>query len=516
MIVNTMPREDVRKRRRQTWRRVSNQPWRYWKAYALGGLIPLLSYAAVAGNLNLASVATASLSCEPPTSLRNQSKRFHESESRDVHSGSLRTGTRRQLQVRTWWEAARLVGGETKFQSALFLRRAERRKLRALKSEAVARRWHDRGLSAALRRSVEVTATAEGLAVSASDGSSDRATLFAWAVAEAITRTADGRSSTPERRFVVTSLTEAAPTRGLGVAGAFGISVVSILTAFASAWFSERYATRFKSVVEVEETLHAVVTAEFPARVRNDRRCVRRHEHETKKLVDHLVQVSEDCDLRSVCITSTERGEGRTQLVYRVAQELSRRRYRVIVVDADVSHPALHDHFNTAIEFGFTELVAHAAGSDGERWELTRRALTRTAMPNVRLICAGGISFLQPKYLTRNQLRPFFLELRRQADFVLCDTPALSDHPASIACARSTEATLLVVEPGTTNRMRAVWARTRLLEAKAQLEGIVINHTRRRLWWHGDERPPAAKPTRAATRHRRTAAVPGRKEAERA
>ena len=73
--------------------------------------------------------------------------------------------------------------------------------------------------------------------------------------------------------------------------------------------------------------------------------------------------------------------------------------------------------------------------------------------------------------------------MRRNADFVIFDTPAVCSQSTALACTASVDGCLFVVEAGRTTRVDARRAREQLKTDRASVIGVLLNHKDRPAFW---------------------------------
>ena len=271
---------------------------------------------------------------------------------------------------------------------------------------------------------------------------------------------------------------------------------VALCLATFLAWVFEAFDPRLSSKDDVERTLGWSVLAEIPydkcvaVTGQDPGRSAPESRTPYEHVADRVVRMSEEYELRSFAITSTREGEGKTSVAIHLAAVLSRRGYRVILVDTCFNNPTIHRHFGLGDENGLSDLLA-AIDIDREcpgsgfalHEERFSRALLSTDLNGLQLISAGNSPTVSPKYSEKESFQPFVHQMRRNADFVIFDTPAVSSQSTVLSCTTSVDGCLFVVEAGRTTRADARGAREQLKTDRASVVGVLFNHTDRRTSW---------------------------------
>jgi capsular exopolysaccharide synthesis family protein len=149
--------------------------------------------------------------------------------------------------------------------------------------------------------------------------------------------------------------------------------------------------------------------------------------------------------LRSVLITSPQKGEGKSvtaaNLALTMAQELQR---RVVIVDADLRKPSLQQMFGLPASPGLTEFLTGAA-------ELTD-VMKSLADHHLTVIPGGTIPMNPAELLGSTAMRRMLDHLRTRFDRVILDTPPVLPLADVAVLAPMVDGVLLVVRAGFTTR----------------------------------------------------------------
>ncbi len=169
--------------------------------------------------------------------------------------------------------------------------------------------------------------------------------------------------------------------------------------------------------------------------------------------------------MHSATVLSARQGEGKTTVAANLAATVAEMGMAVIVVDADVRRPTLHDVFGLVNGQGLTSIVVD---------EVDPATLLRPApgAAGLQVITAGPP--LPAQYDEASLYRDQLPRLTSLADIVIVAGPALDDDLDADLVAKVTDGVMLVVpaRPGT--RKRAEAAVHRLTSAGAQVLGIVL------------------------------------------
>ncbi len=119
----------------------------------------------------------------------------------------------------------------------------------------------------------------------------------------------------------------------------------------------------------------------------------------------------------TLLVTSAEPGEGKTLTAANLATSLARLKQRVLLIDADMRQPRLHEVFDENLEPGLTDVMRGTSPSS---------AFRRTKVPGMWLLPAGSASRNPADLLGSETFSKFIDTLRTQFDWVADRFPARS------------------------------------------------------------------------------------------
>jgi capsular exopolysaccharide synthesis family protein len=191
-----------------------------------------------------------------------------------------------------------------------------------------------------------------------------------------------------------------------------------------------------------------------------------------RRLQTNLLTPYREQSPRTLMVTSTEPGEGKSTVVANLAQVLAQSGRKVLVVDSNLRDPTLHQLFDVSSSVGLSNVVKEGVRSAA--------AVQATNIPGLYVLASGPLPGNPTDLLTSPQMPELITELGGQYDAVLWDTPALGPVIDAATIAPSVEGTLLVVQRAMVRRedLQAVLDQLRL--SRANLVGVVVNRTKDR------------------------------------
>jgi succinoglycan biosynthesis transport protein ExoP len=172
--------------------------------------------------------------------------------------------------------------------------------------------------------------------------------------------------------------------------------------------------------------------------------------------------------LRSVVVTSAGPGEGKSILAANLAISLAQAGQRVLLVDADMRRPRVHEIFDVTQEPGLSNvLTANAKLSE---------TIRRTSTPGLWLLSAGHIPPNPAELLGSRRYIDLIASLDDHFDWAIVDTPPVLAVADSTIVANEASGIVFVVGADKTSRHAARTAIEQLDAAKGHLVGAVLNN----------------------------------------
>jgi polysaccharide biosynthesis transport protein len=193
----------------------------------------------------------------------------------------------------------------------------------------------------------------------------------------------------------------------------------------------------------------------------------------------NLVVSPELAATRTLLVTSSEPGEGKTMAAANLAVSLARLKQRVLLIDADLRSPRLHQVFGVEQRPGLGDVLAHRG---------TSSAFRKTKVAGLWLMPSGNVSQNPTDLLGSERFGTLIEYLRGQFDWVILDSPPVLAVTDPCLIARAVSGVLFVVGSGQTARDVATAAVDRLDAVGAHLVGVMLN--RAVLPSHGDSYLP--------------------------
>lgn len=181
---------------------------------------------------------------------------------------------------------------------------------------------------------------------------------------------------------------------------------------------------------------------------------------------------------RVLVVTSVDMMEGKTTILTNLGVVAAERRQRVLLIDADLRRPRLHDIFKIPNERGLTDILlrSHAPGAADN---LPIEAFVRpTATFGLSILPSGPVDAASTTLLHSSDLHALLQRCRKDFDLVLIDTPPLMLYADGRILGRLSDGVVMVVRANTRSHDEVKTACERLRQDQIPVLGSILNDWR--------------------------------------
>jgi succinoglycan biosynthesis transport protein ExoP len=172
--------------------------------------------------------------------------------------------------------------------------------------------------------------------------------------------------------------------------------------------------------------------------------------------------------LRSIVVTSVASSEGKTITSANLAVVLAQLNKRVLLIDADLHRPRVHEVFGISNRVGLVSLLAENADPES--------VAVPSAVPGLFVIPSGPNSPNPSGLLASETMKRFLERSATEFDYIVIDSPPVGPVADAMIIGNHADGVVLCVRGGVTPRERVVQVRDRLLRSNVRILGVVLNN----------------------------------------
>jgi len=172
--------------------------------------------------------------------------------------------------------------------------------------------------------------------------------------------------------------------------------------------------------------------------------------------------------VKTIVVTSSVLGEGKTSTSINTAVVLAQKGVRVLLVDADLRRPSVHKHFGLSNKSGLSSVVSGIS-------KLEDVAFIHPKMSNLTLMTSGPIAPYPAEMLGSRCMSELLLKWKNEFDYVILDTPPVLPVTDAVLLAAQADVCVMVLRWGKIGWQPLRRSCELLLRARARIAGVVLN-----------------------------------------
>jgi capsular exopolysaccharide synthesis family protein len=186
-----------------------------------------------------------------------------------------------------------------------------------------------------------------------------------------------------------------------------------------------------------------------------------------RRLRTNVLYAQLDTPLKTVLVTSPSPAEGKSTTISNLAVTFAQAEKRVLLVDADMRRPAVHDIFNLSKTPGITDILVGTSTFED--------AVHRNVADNLDVLCCGTTPPNPAEQLGSRRMQELIKRLSEQYDLVLFDSPPLLAVTDAAVLSTTVDGVIIVVAAGAT-RAAAIQRATEFIgTVGGKVLGCVLN-----------------------------------------
>lgn len=182
----------------------------------------------------------------------------------------------------------------------------------------------------------------------------------------------------------------------------------------------------------------------------------------------NILYSSIDEEIRSLMVTSSGPGEGKSTTTANLAVVFAQQGKTVLLVDADLRKPTVHYTFKLSNTVGLTSVLTNQAG--------LLDAVNKTDENNLYVLPSGPIPPNPSELLGSKAMQQFMNNAKDEFDLIIFDTPPVLAVTDAQILGNLCNGSVLVVSSGKTEKDSLIKTKELLTGTKGRLLGVVLNN----------------------------------------
>lgn len=201
-----------------------------------------------------------------------------------------------------------------------------------------------------------------------------------------------------------------------------------------------------------------------------------------RSLKTNIQYSSFDKEYKTIVITSSNPGEGKSTTSGNLALTLAEGESRVLLVDCDMRKPSMHKNFRVTNTYGIADIL------------LQRKKVMDVAHmynKNLSIITAGKVPPNPAEMLGSKAMSAFLEEMKDHFDYIILDTPPVQVVADAQILSTKVDGTIIVVRAGVTKKEDVNDTVNTLKKVNANIIGTVLhavdNSKNKYYYYYGEE-----------------------------
>jgi protein-tyrosine kinase len=179
------------------------------------------------------------------------------------------------------------------------------------------------------------------------------------------------------------------------------------------------------------------------------------------------IRFDPDHPCRSIVVTSSRPGEGKSTTVANFGVVLAQTGSRVCLVDADLRRPTLHRIFGLGNARGLTTALL-----EGLSFAEVAQA---TGVPDLSVVTSGPLPPSSAELVASSRMRAALEAAVVAYDMILLDSPPVTSVADAMVLTTFVDGVVMVVQPGKVSQDAIRRATSQILAVKGRILGVVMN-----------------------------------------
>ncbi|WP_042273576.1 CpsD/CapB family tyrosine-protein kinase [[Clostridium] dakarense] len=174
-----------------------------------------------------------------------------------------------------------------------------------------------------------------------------------------------------------------------------------------------------------------------------------------------------DKKLKTICITSSHQGEGKSTVIANLAVSFANLDKKVLLLEGDLRNPSVHRMFNISNIHGLTDVLF------GKQSFL--ECVHPTKIKNLNVLTCGATPINPSEMLSSKKMREFIESLKEAYDYIFIDAPPIGIVTDAGIISTYSDGVVFVTGSNEVDTKLANLSKERLEKVNANILGVVLN-----------------------------------------
>ena len=186
-----------------------------------------------------------------------------------------------------------------------------------------------------------------------------------------------------------------------------------------------------------------------------------------RRLKNNLIYQYGHTPPKTICITSAEKGDGKSTMVANLGVAFAEEEYKTLIVDTDFRRSTLHKNFGLEKGMGLSDFLTGKAQ--------IKDVFKNTDLTHLKLVTAGSTELAPETVVNSKEFKKFLEKMETLFDVIIFDTPPFGIISDATALFKTSEATIVITRYRKTHRGLFVKTIDELDRIGANVGGVVLN-----------------------------------------
>ncbi|MDZ7757197.1 GumC family protein [Rhodohalobacter sp.] len=186
-----------------------------------------------------------------------------------------------------------------------------------------------------------------------------------------------------------------------------------------------------------------------------------------RRLKNNIIFQNADNVPKTIAITSSEKGEGKTSIASNLALAFAEEGYKTLIIDADFRRPRVHTLFGLSNERGISDLIRGQASAS--------EVIQSSDNKYLKVVTSGSKTDRPDSLVNDKNFGSFLKKTESIFDVIILDTPPFGIISDSTSLLKNADATVMVAKYRKTNKQVYEHTLDELRRINANVCGMVLN-----------------------------------------